>query len=276
MESKGLDGQSAAGTPEVIETAGRRLTVYDLSQTLSNRTAEFEPNRHRIEYHTPEETARLYEATLGLPAALWPGGIFCSAETVTASTHSGTHVDAPMHYGPPDRGQPIGIDQVPLRWCVGDGVRLDFRDKRAGDGITRADVERALERISHRLKPFDIVLVWTGTDRGFAEPGYEHRHPGLRRDATEYLVDQGVRLIGIDAWGLDRPFDVMVREAKAGDRAQLWESHILGRSKPYSQIEKLCNLDRLPRDSGFTVLALPVRLEAASGAWARVVAIFWE
>ena len=137
-------------------------------------------------------------------------------------------------------------------------------------------MERALEKIQYGLKPFDIVLIWTGTDRHFAERGYENRHAGLRRDATEYLVDQGVKLIGIDAWGLDRPFDVMVREAMAGDRAQLWESHILGRSKPYSQIEKLCNLDQLPRDHGFTVSALPVRLEAASAAWARVVAIFWE
>jgi kynurenine formamidase len=262
--------------PELIETAGRRLTVYDLSQNLSNRTSDFEPNPHRIDYHAPEETARLYEATLGLAADVWPGGTFCNAETVTASTHSGTHVDAPIHYGPPDLGEPMGIDRVPLRWCIGDGVRLDLRARRAGDGITRTDVERALEAARYRLKPFDIVLIWTGTDRHFGERGYEHRHAGLRRDATEYLVDRGVKLIGIDAWGLDRPFDVMVREAEAGDTAQLWESHILGRTKPYSQIEKLCNLDQLPRDHGFTVSALPVRLEAASAAWARVVAIFWE
>jgi kynurenine formamidase len=262
--------------PEVIETGGRRLTLYDLSQRVSNRTSDFEPNPHRIEYHTPAETAAVYAATLDLPADLWPGGLFCSVETVTASTHSGTHVDAPVHYGPPATADPVGIDRVPLRWCFGDGVRLDFRDKRAGEGIRRADVERALDRIGHTLKPFDVVLVWTGTDRHFGEPGYEHRHPGLRRDATEYLVDQGVRLIGIDAWGLDRPFDVMAREAKAGDLGQLWESHVLGRTKPYSQIEKLCNLEQLPRDDGFTVSALPVCLEAASAAWARVVAIFWD
>ena len=262
--------------PEVIETAGRRLTVYDLSQTLSNRTSAFEPNPHHVEYHSPEQTARLYEKTLNLSADLWPGGLFCSVETVTASTHAGTHVDAPIHYGPPASGGAMGIDQVPLRWCFGDGVRLDFRHKEAGDEITRADVEAALESAGHRLQPFDIVLVWTGTDRRFGEPGYENRHAGLRRDATEFLVDAGVRLIGIDAWGLDRPFDVMAEEARSGDSAQLWESHILGRTKPYSQIEKLCNLDQLPADTGFTVSALPVKLEAASAAPARVVAIFWS
>lgn len=151
-----------------------------------------------------------------------------------------------------------------------------MRHKEAGDGITRDDVERELDRIGHALKPFDVVLVWTGTDRHFATPGYENLHAGLRREATKYLVDAGVRLIGIDAWGIDRPFDVMIREAKAGDKAQLWESHILGRTKPYCQIEKLCGLDQLPAADGFTVSAMPVKLDRTSAAWARVVAIFWD
>jgi len=85
-----------------------------------------------------------------------------------------------------------------------------------------------------------------------------------------------VRLIGIDAWGLDRPFDVMVREAREGNKDQLWESHVLGRTKPYCQIERLCNLDAIPVSYGFTVVALPIALEGASAGWARVVAIVWK
>jgi kynurenine formamidase len=49
---------------------------------------------------------------------------------------------------------------------------------------------------------------------------------------------------------------------------------LLGREKEYAQIEKLCDLGRLPRPHGFTVLALPVKVERASGGWARVVAVF--
>ena len=86
-------------------------------------------------------------------------------------------------------------------------------------------------------------------------------------------MSQGVRLIGIDAWGLDRAFDVMAQEALAGDTAQLWESHKFGAEAEYCQIEKLTNLDQLPSPTGFTVLALPVRLAQASGGWARVVAL---
>jgi kynurenine formamidase len=142
------------------------------------------------------------------------------------------------------------------------------------DGVRAADVEVELERLPHEMGAGDGVRVWTGTN--LEAPGYDLRHAGLRRDATELLVDRGVRLIGIDAWGLDRPFDVMAEEAKAGNTAQLWESHILGRSKEYCQIERLANLELLPRATGFTVYAFPYLVEGASAGWTRVVAIFEE
>jgi kynurenine formamidase len=262
---------------EVVETGARRLVVFDLSQRLSNRTSDFEPNRHDIRYAGADETAAMTGRLFGMGPEVWPDGKGYCVETVTLSTHSGTHVDAPHHYGPAADGSDArGIDEVPLRWCIGDGVRLDLRHRGSGEGITRADVEAELDRVGHRLRPYDVVLVWTGTSAHYESPGYDRLHPGLRRDATEFLVDSGVRLIGIDAWGLDRPFDVMVAEARAGDRSQLWESHILGRRKEYAQIEKLCNLELLLRPTGFTVFALPVKLERASAGWARVVAVFDE
>jgi kynurenine formamidase len=117
------------------------------------------------------------------------------------------------------------------------------------------------------------VLVRTDASRSFGHPGYELRHPGLRRSATAWLVHQGVRLIGIDAWGLDRPFDVMTREALNGDSDQFWESHFYGLEHEYCQIEKLSNLAAIPMAHGFQVAAFPVKLAHASGAWARVVAL---
>lgn len=246
--------------------------LYDLSDCLSNQTSSFEYNAHEITYLTPEVTAA-QSADWGLGPEYWPDGVALSAEHVTLSTHSGTHVDAPAHYGPAAHGVARTIDEVPLEWCFGDGVLLDFRATDRTAGIRRADVERELTRIGHALRPLEIVLVMTGTD--LRQPGYEQMHAGLRADATEYLVDQGVKLIGIDAWGLDRPFDLMIEDAKAG-RAQFWESHLLGREKEYCQIERLANLHLLPRPTGFLVSAFPVKVERASAGWARVVAIFDE
>ena len=247
-------------------------TFYDLSDCLSNATSTFEFNKHEITYLTPEDTAA-ESAAWGLGPDYWPDGVALAAEVVTLSTHSGTHVDAPWHYGPAANGRSRTIDDVPLEWCFGEGVLLDFRGHDRVAGISAADVVAELERIDHTLRPLDIVLVMTGTD--LKQPGYEQRHPGLRADATEYLVDNGVRLVGIDAWGLDRPFDVMIEDARAG-RAQFWESHLVGRHKEYCQIERLSGLDRLPRPTGFLVSAFPVKLEGASAAWARVVAIVDE
>ena len=247
-------------------------TFYDLSDCLSNETSAYEFNAHSITYLTPEATAD--ESTnWGLGPEYWPDGVALSAEVVTLSTHSGTHVDAPAHYGPASSGGARTIDRVPLEWCYGNGVLLDFRGHDRVAGIARPDVEAELARIGHALEPLDIVLVMTGTD--LRQPGYEQRHPGLRLDATEYLVDHGVKLIGIDAWGLDRPFEVMIEDAREG-RAQFWESHLLGRRKEYCQIERLANLQTLPRPTGFLVSAFPFKLEGASAAWARVVAIVDE
>ncbi|MCW2995506.1 MAG: cyclase [Conexibacter sp.] len=251
------------------------LRLVDLSQRLGNATRAFEPNPHEIEY-IDHRTAATLTGAYGIEPELWVDGEAWAVERVTLSTHSGTHVDAPYHYASTTAGRPARtIDDVPLRWCLGPGVVLDFTHKQAGEGIEAGEVEHALELIGHDLQPLDIVLIRTDVSLQFETAGYDRRHSGLRLSATEWLVDHGVRLIGIDAWGLDRPLGVMADEARAGDRDQLWESHFLGRRKEYCQIEKLVNLSQLP-PSGFLVSALPIRLADASAAWSRVVAMVPE
>ena len=260
--------------PETFSFAGRRVQVIDLSQRLSQSTSAHEPMPHEIEYVDHEASIPAIRERWGLGPEHWRDGLAWAYERVTLTTHSGTHVDAPYHYAPTSGGRPAKrLDEVPLRWWMGDGVVLALMHCDREAGITERDVRAELDRIGYTLKPYDIVLVRTDVSKCFAEPGYDLLHPGLRRDATAWLVDHGVKLIGIDAWGIDRPLDLMAAEALAGDTAQLWESHKFGADREYCQIEKLCNLDRLPRPFGFQVLALPVSLEAASGAWARVVAL---
>jgi kynurenine formamidase len=262
---------------ESFQRGASRFTLVDLSDRLSNETAAFEPNPHQITYVGHESTPAAYEQALGIPADVWPDGRMAAVENVVLSSHSGTHVDAPYHYGPTSGGRPARtIDHVPLEWCFGDGVLLDFSERPAGASISGEDVDDELTRIGHVLRPYDVVLVRTDASRHFGEPGYECRHAGLRRSAVARLVAAGVRMIGIDAWGLDRPFDVMAEEARDGDVDQLWEAHFYGKEHEYCHIEKLCNLDQLPRPSGFRVVAFPVKLADASAAWTRVVAIFEE
>jgi kynurenine formamidase len=90
-------------------------------------------------------------------------------------------------------------------------------------------------------------------------------------DATRWLFEKGVRVMGIDAWGWDAPLDRQAKEAKERDEPGiLWAAHQC--DLPYSQIERLTNLGALP-PTGFTVACFPLKIKGASAAPARVVAL---
>jgi kynurenine formamidase len=200
-----------------------------------------------------------------------------AVEEIQALSHTGTHVDAPYHYGPTSQGRPSRrIDQVPLEWCFAPGVRLDVRHKAAGALITVEDLQAALGQISYRLRPLDIVLLWTGADLRLHSPAY-FEQPGLGREGVLWLVEQGVRVIGIDAFTLDRPFASMVADyRRTGDGRYIWPAHFAGITAEYCQIEKLANLGSIPRPSGFYVSCLPVKVKDASAGWCRAVALVPE
>jgi kynurenine formamidase len=249
------------------------MKIYDLSDTLKNGTAE--PIPHKIEYVGHAEGARQAAEMFGLKPEDFPEGKAWAVENVELCTHSGTHVDAPYHYGTHSEGKPARtIDELPLEWFYGDGVVLDFTHKKAGEIITEEDVREQLQKIGYVLKPGDIVLIRTDAYKFFGEPGYAAKSPGMSEEATLWLIGQGVRVMGIDAWGWDRPFGVMAEEYRRGVRGKLWAAHFAGKKKEYCHIEKLANLDKLPRPYGFKVAAFPVKIEKASAGWARVVAIF--
>lgn len=117
------------------------------------------------------------------------------------------------------------------------------------------------------------MLLHTGADLRLGSPDYFAR-PGLGCGGVLWLVEQGVRVIGIDAYTLDRPFASMVADhRRTGDGRWIWPAHFAGITREYCQIEKLANLHLLPRPHGFYVSCLPVRIEAASAAWCRAIAL---
>jgi kynurenine formamidase len=198
-------------------------------------------------------------------------------EEVRAITHTGTHVDAPYHYSATSEGRPARtIDEVPLEWCFAPGVVLDMSAKQNGELITPDNLQGELDRIGYTLRPLDIVLLRTGADQRLASEEY-FQQPGLGREGVLWLVEQGVRVIGIDAYTLDRPFAAMVADyQRSGDGRHIWPAHFAGITREYCQIEKLANLDRIPRPFGFYVSCLPVKIARASAGWCRAVALVPE
>jgi kynurenine formamidase len=172
-----------------------------------------------------------------------------------------------------DRGQrAITIDEVPLEWCIGHGVKLDFRHLPDGHVATAAEIEAELARIGHALRPFDIVLVNTAAGGAYGRPDYVSRGCGMGREATLFLTSRGVRVCGTDGWSWDAPFvHTLARVAATGDASLVWEGHRAGREIGYCHIEKLHNLEALPA-TGFTVACFPVKVKGGSAGWCRAVA----
>lgn len=196
-------------------------------------------------------------------------------EDVKTMTHRGTHLDAPWHFGPISEGQPAKtVEQVPLDWCYADGVVLDMRHKLRGSYIEVDDVQNELNRINYQLKPLDIVMIMTGADKRWKEKDYLESYPGLTREATLWILEQGVKIIGVDSYSVDRPSSVMLKDYLNDKNVNhLWPAHFAGRDKEYCHIEKLTNLEKLPKPWGFKVCCFPVLIENASAGWCRAVAI---
>lgn len=250
--------------------------IFDLSVPIRNHSFDHSPQA--VQYVSHQESARGFAKTWGInPEDLVPDpGIWAANENVSLGSHAGTHVDAPWHYGPTCGGQPSKtIDQVPLEWCYGDGVVLDFHEREPGYIITVADLEAELKRVGYALKAGDIPLIRSGAFEQIDTLQYYGGQCGLDFHSTSWLLDKGIRMIGIDAYSLDTSIPIMVERFKAGDKGSLWPAHFtLGRQREYIQCEKLGNLQALPRPHGFKVAMFPVKIEGASGAWTRAVAIF--
>lgn len=213
----------------------------------------------------------------GITAEDLPGGLGWSEEGLSLNTHTGTHMDAPYHFYPTSEGRPSKtIDEMPLEYCFGDGVVLDLTWKKPGEVIGVEDIEKALNEINYQLKPLDIVLVRTDTDKLWDTLKYWTDYAGMGRKATIWLADQGVKLVGTDAPGWDRPFGYQAAEFReTGDRSLIWEGHFAGIEREYFQMEKLANLDQLP-SFGFKLACFPIKILKAGAAWVRPVAIIEE
>jgi len=254
--------------------------VVDLSIGIEPGAAS-EPWPPEVDYFDHEDGAELLAANLrergyDVDPGAFPDGRGLAWEEVTAIPHTGTHLDAPWHYGPEAGDGPARtVDEVPLEWCRGDAIVLDVRHLDPGEEITPEEIDAALADLDHELSAGEIVLLQTGADELWGSPEYLTEFPGMGRAATRHLVERGVRVIGTDAYGFDKPFAEMGRRyAETGDGGELWPAHFAGRDGEYCQIEKMANLDALPRRTGVPLVTFPVSIADASAGWVRPVALF--
>lgn len=176
-----------------------------------------------------------------------------NVQRVAFPTHSGTHVDAPLHVLPGG----ATVDETPLSRLVTEGVVLgvDAEDPRAVD---TGDV-RGLDG----LESGDAVLFsfgWAahaGTDR-------YHRYPWLSTDLADRLLDRDVALVGMDTLSPDEP-----RGLRGDGDPYPVHRRLLGAGVPV--LENLADPSELVGER-VEVICLPLRLRGGDGAPARVLA----
>lgn len=122
-----------------------------------------------------------------------------SVQEYRAATHVGTHVDAPRHFLPDG----ATIDELPLDRFAGPGVVLDL-ERETADEIPLSAV-RSAAAAAGGIRAGDVLLIRTGWGARYDDHERYVRYPWLAADVGDWLLDQGVKLVGVDTVSPDRP-----------------------------------------------------------------------
>jgi arylformamidase len=155
-------------------------------------------------------------------------------------SHSGTHVDAPLHF----IGEGGAVDRLPLDALIGPALVIDAR---------KVAQEIDVELIELELPPgCERVIFSTRNSELWDEPGFRSDFVGISPDAAALLVERGVRLVGIDYLSVGAP-----------------ETH---RELLTHDVVLLEGLDLRGVAAGrYRLACLPLRIVGADGAPARAV-----
>ena len=202
---------------------------------------------------------KIYDITMPLSAELpvFPGDPPVSIEPVTRldrgdtanvsrismATHSDTHIDVPRHFN--DRG--LTVDHLPLTLLVGKVLVAELHGVRQ---IGREELKRL------PIKGEERLLLKTDNSALWDQSGFHEEYVHLTEAGAVYLLEAGVRLVGIDYLSVER-FD-------GGG-----EVHRLLLDNGTLILEGL-NLDGVPAGH-YELLCLPLKIKGGDGAPVRAV-----
>lgn len=213
----------------------------DLSHSLDEKTSPFPGD--------PPVKIKVFD-TPSLPGA--DGRKKINASQITMSLHCGTHMDAPFHFFTDGKT----IDQVPLESCVGPAFHLRLPKSIQLGQIDVEDLAPHAAKIQETTR----VILNTGWHHRWGSSEYFSEHPVLTQRAAEFLVNQGVRLVGVDTPSVDRP---------------PYEAHFALLGNDVLIVENLTNLDPI-RGEVFELHAIPLKIGGRDGSPVRAVAVSAE
>jgi arylformamidase len=204
----------------------------------------------------------IYDVTVPITSSIpvWPGdpAVQLSAKShlsrdkthtvrltsIEMGSHTGTHIDAPFHMM--DDGE--RLDQVSLQTLVGKATVFEVA------GVPSVGAAQ-LERLS--WSGVERVLFKTENSRHWKDGAFYKEFVYLEPDGAEFLVERGVRLVGIDYLSIDR------------FKSESHPCHFVLLKKHIAILEGL-DLSAVPPGE-YTLIALPLNLHGADGAPTRVI-----
>jgi len=175
---------------------------------------------------------------------------------IQIGSHTGTHVDAPIHYI--EKG--VGVGELPVEQFIGEAVVLDLSHKPPGSAISRDD----LERYGDFVKKGDIVLLFTGMSLHWDEEWARTNFTYLGDDGAEWLVEKGVKVVGIDFLSVE----------KFGAEEPKTHRILLGNGVPI--IESISSELKHLIGKRILLICLPIKIKGCDGAPARAIAYLLE
>ena len=213
------------------------MKIHDISLTTSAKTVTWEG--------TEQGFSSRWTARIG------PGGA-CDLSAFTTGTHTGTHLDAPLHFVPGG----MSVEKLDVNILVGPALVVEIFGR---NGITAAELEHT------GIPPGTtrILLKTDNTRLGRLHDGVFHPdYVGIAPSGAQWLVTHGVRLVGIDYLSVG-PYGDANTEAHRillGGGVIVVETLVLDAIEP----------------GEYTLLALPPKFEGLEGSPCRCLLIEGE
>lgn len=207
--------------------------------------------------HPP--TRIVVHATHEGTASLFTPPYSYTAETITLTTHAGTHTDSVSHVDP--RPEAPSIEQLPLEWFYTSAICIDLSHLPPRTLYSVADIEQALARHGLAIRPGDTVLMHSGHYRRTRDTdAYAEEYSGLSREAAELIYGRGAVNIGAEAPSID----------VAGTTT--YPAHLVCRELGRLNTENLGDLAPVA-GRRFQYIGLPLAIRRGSGSPIRAVAV---
>ena len=225
------------------------MRLVDLSQDIFEGMKVYPGHLKTVTFQhvTHEETAPRFE-----------GGFSFQTWGFMLNDNGPTHVDSFSHLDP-DPDAPT-IDQMPLDLFYGDALCVDVSDVAPQTDISPQQIEAALLASGLEVRRGDMLFFYTATfDRFKGTSRYLTDFAGLGVEASQWLLDRGVKTFGVDSPTPDNPI------------SKTYPCHMMCRANHVTHYENLILTEVVGRR--FTFVGFPLKVVGAHGGPTRAVAI---